>query len=305
MWGTAIGEVAGGLWRSCDLLGEQWLGHRPQHRLEHREVDARHVSGALSVPECGGSDESKHQAAHRVEPRQTDPWRYSWVAIEPGKTGIALQQGTVGHGVRLRSGASQTGGRDIDQIWIDRLQGVRAEAKPIHDPSREILDQHIGFGGQRASDPNRFRRFEVEHDAAFCLAEDGVQLRPSTGVAAAWRLDLDDFSAHRREIARRRRPGDYPAEIEHTYPGERHRVSGVAPHATPGRIPLGCRNAQAKGRPWRLDPSPADVEGPIEAAVRELRRSELFRRLAQREAGDMRRLGHIGDRLLVVVAAPR
>jgi hypothetical protein len=53
-----------------------------------------------------------------------------------------------------------------------------------------------------------------------------------------------------------------------------------------------------------VDRLPADVKRSIKLAVRELQRTELLDRLAQRETGHMGGLGHIGDRLLVVVAAP-
>ena len=77
------------------------------------------------------------------------------MAIEPGKTGIALQQGAVGDGARFRPGSPETGGRDIDQSGVDRPQRLRAEAEPVHDPGREVLDQHVGFRGQRPRDGDR------------------------------------------------------------------------------------------------------------------------------------------------------
>ena len=50
------------------------------------------------------------------------------MAIEPGETGIALQEGAVGDGARLRPGSSEAGGREIEQIRVEDLQVVRAEA---------------------------------------------------------------------------------------------------------------------------------------------------------------------------------
>ena len=86
-----LGPVAHRLRRGAELRREQRLDHRPQHPFEHRKVDPRHASGAPAVPQRGGGDEGEHQAAHRIEPCQSDPRRYSRMAIEPGETGIALQ----------------------------------------------------------------------------------------------------------------------------------------------------------------------------------------------------------------------
>ena len=79
------------------------------------------------------------------------------MAVEPGEPGITLQQGAVGDGVRLGPGAPEAGCRDIDQIGIECAQRFGAEAQPIHDAGREVLDQHIGFGGQLARDGDGLR----------------------------------------------------------------------------------------------------------------------------------------------------
>jgi hypothetical protein len=72
------------------------------------------------------------------------------------------------------------------------------------------------------------------------------------------------FSAHRREIARRRRPGDDLAEIEHPEVGERHRdtgliaIGGGAPRPAHRRFRVRFRDAQAEGRP-RRDCAPVEI----------------------------------------------
>ena len=97
--------------------------------------------------------------------------------------------------------------------------------------------------GKRARDLDRLRLLQVEDDAALRLAEHRVQLGGAAGIAAARRLDLDDFGAHRSEIARRRRAGDDPAEIEHANAGERHR-----PGAAVGQLPTARRDRQPERR---------------------------------------------------------
>jgi hypothetical protein len=61
---------------------------------------------------------------------QASPTRggMSGVAIEPGKTSVALQQGSVSHGARLRPGSPESGGRDIEQIRVEDLQIVGAQS---------------------------------------------------------------------------------------------------------------------------------------------------------------------------------
>ena len=107
---TGCGGVA-------ELCGEQRLGHRPQHRFDHREVDrAPPPPVRAPLPQRSGGDEGEHQPAHRIEPREADARRDLGMAVEPGESGIALQQRAIGDRVRLRSGAPQTRGRDVDQI---------------------------------------------------------------------------------------------------------------------------------------------------------------------------------------------
>ena len=126
------------------------------------------------MPESCGDNEGQHQAAHRVEPRKADPRRNTGMAVERGEPGIALQQGPVGDGARFGPSAPKTGGRDIDQLGVECPQGLGAEPQPLHDAGREILDQHIRFGGQRPGDGDGLLLLQVEDDAALGLAQDRV-----------------------------------------------------------------------------------------------------------------------------------
>src|SRR5271156_3125664 len=204
------------------------------------------------------------------------------MAIEPGETGIALQQGSVSHGAGLRPGSPEAGGRDIEQMRVDRLQVVGAETQPVHDAGREVFDDDVGPRGERPRDRHRLRLLQVEDDALFRLAENRVQLRDAAGVAAAGRLYLEDFGAHRREITRRRRAGDDPAEIENANAGKGHR-----PGAAGGRIAAGGGDLQPERRSRSLYRPSSDLDPSPEVAVQELWRIELFRRIAERKARHM------------------
>ena len=72
------------------------------------------------------------------------------MAIEAGKTGIALQQSAVGDRVGFRPGPAKAGCRDVNQVGVDASQRACAETQPVHDPGRKIFDQHVAFGGECA-----------------------------------------------------------------------------------------------------------------------------------------------------------
>ena len=72
---VAVGVVPLRLRRGAELRRQQRFGHRPQHRLDHREIDPRHPAGPSPMPQRGGDDKGEHQAAHRVEPGKADPRR--------------------------------------------------------------------------------------------------------------------------------------------------------------------------------------------------------------------------------------
>ena len=180
-----------------------------------------------------------------------------------------------------------TSSRPGCRTWI-RIGSGRAASTPsptVHDTGREILDQYVRFCGQRLCGSHGLRVLEVENDALFRLAKHRVQFGGSAGVSAAGRFDLDDFGTHRSQIACGRRPGDDPAEIEHTNAGERHRPRQSAVLTRRGG------DLQPEGRPGRPYRSSTNLEWPPEVAVSELRRIELLGRLAQRKTRHVRCLG--------------
>ena len=72
---VAVGMVPLRLRRGAELRRQQRFRHRPQHGLDHREIDPGHGAGPPPMPEPGGDNEGEHQAAHRVEPSKADPRR--------------------------------------------------------------------------------------------------------------------------------------------------------------------------------------------------------------------------------------
>ena len=172
-----FGIVSARLRRRAELRLQQRLSHCPQHRLDHREIDAGDIAGPSPVPERGSDQKGEHQPTHWVEPGEANPRRDSRVAIKSGKTGIALQQGAVGDRAGFRPGPAEAGCRDVNQVGVDPLQVAFAETQPVHDPGREVFDQHVAFGGECLGDSDTLRPFEVKHNATLRLAEHSVQFR--------------------------------------------------------------------------------------------------------------------------------
>ena len=82
-----------------------------------------------------------------------------------------MQQGSVSHGPRLRPSPPEAGGRDIEQIWVEGLQVVRAEAFTANpEEARGVIDKvnvfvaltHTGENavGMRGTDPDVKSFFE-------------------------------------------------------------------------------------------------------------------------------------------------
>src|SRR5271169_3535660 len=45
--------------------------------------------------------------------------------------------------VAVRPGQSVTRARGVDEAWVDRVQYLPADAETVHDPGREVLQQHV------------------------------------------------------------------------------------------------------------------------------------------------------------------
>ena len=252
----------------------------------------------LPMPERGGSDKGKHQATHGIEPRQADARRDVGMTIQPGKSGVALQQRPIRDGLRVRPGSAHPRCGDIDEIRVHGLQRLGAQTEPVHDAGGVILDQDVGLRGKRPRDLDGLRLLQVEDDALLRLPKHRMQFRSAPRVAAAGRFDLDDLRPHRGKVARRRRTGDHPAEIEHAYAGQRHRTSRRALFAARRD------DTEAERRARHLNCFSGKIVRPVVPAMPHLRRVQMLRDVAQRKARHVLALRGIGDPLLVVLPAP-
>ena len=116
--------------------------------------------------------------------------------------------------MRVRAGAAHAGGRDVDQAGVYLPQFLRPQAQAVHHAGRVILHQHVGIRRQIARDRHSVGVFQVQHDGAFCLAEDGVQFGGSAGIAFAGGLDFYDVGACGGQVAGDGGAGDDPAEVQ-------------------------------------------------------------------------------------------
>src|SRR5215472_91832 len=110
----------------------------------------------------------------------------------------------------------------IDQLGFDRRERFVIEAKPAHHARPEILDDHIGGGGESPDRVDGWRRLEIEDDALFPgieLAKAGAgavpQWWPGAHHVALGRLHLDHLGAEIGQQARTMRSGDRGREIEY------------------------------------------------------------------------------------------
>jgi hypothetical protein len=69
--------------------------------------------------------------------------------------------------VRALAGARVAEAADggIDQLRIQRRQGLIGQAKPVHDPDAEVLHHHVELGDQRLGQLDAFRGLQVDSDA--------------------------------------------------------------------------------------------------------------------------------------------
>ena len=146
------------------------------------------------------------------------------------------------------------------------MERVPAEAEVVHDPRREVLEQHVGVVDEPEEQVAPLGAGEVEGDAALVVVRAVVQRAPlppavlrrrprrrvAHEVGAGDRLDLDHVGAERAEHVGRGRSGPPRGAVDHAHAVERERgrprrrVAGVA---------LGPRAAVASPDGARVSPS--------------------------------------------------
>lgn len=117
----------------------------------HGDVEHGTVTGTFPAHECRGDGGVEVDAAQDVAHGRTGlEGRLAVVTGDGHDAGHGLD-GDV-HGpvvaVRTRPAESRSGG--IDEAWVDRGQGICADAVAVEGARREVLEQDVGMASQIA-----------------------------------------------------------------------------------------------------------------------------------------------------------
>ena len=138
--------------------------------------------------------------------------------------------------VAIRPRKAVTRARGVDETRVDPVQYLPADAEPVHDPGREILQQHVAALDHSEQQRAAALVLQVEGDRALV----GVQHRDRKG----------------RALARRRPPAQRLAlrrlDLDHVGPGLGHQQGRVWPlidlaeieHDDAGERPVGAGRHQ-------------------------------------------------------------
>jgi hypothetical protein len=210
--------------------------HEARHRLEHRQVDALALAGAVAVPQRAQHRGDGMQPHHAVGDVDRHVARYAVAAFrhQGRDAGDALHQVVIGRARGVGPVLPETKGAEIDDARIDRRHILKAQAQPRHGLRPDIVDQHVHALGQPQQHLPAFRGLQVHDDAA--LTAVGVQEHPAHLAAAAGAnlpddvalraFHLDDVGAH---VAKNRggvRTHHHRGEIEHPHALQRSHGSG-------------------------------------------------------------------------------
>ncbi|GJE59985.1 hypothetical protein MPOCJGCO_2094 [Methylobacterium trifolii] len=225
-------------------------GQQGGHGVEHGHVDAAALPRALALPQGRQHALRRVEPGHEVGDRGADLRRRPVrVAGDVHDAGFALEDQVVARPVRVRSGQAEARDAAIDQAGIVLPQPLEAEAEPVHRPGPEVLDHHVGGGGQPQDQVPAGRRLEVDgaallvpvdrQEVGALAAEEGRPVGARL-VAPSRLLDLDHVGAEIAELHRREGAGDHPAEVEDSHACQGRGVRPWHPQ-DPSSCGRGCR----------------------------------------------------------------
>ena len=120
------------------------------------------------------------------------------------------------------TGLAEARHRAVDDLRIDLLDVLVAEAQPRITPGRKLSMHDVGLGRELLHHRDAVGRLEVERDRALAAVEGdrmgavvALELAQRAAPVALRRLDLDDVGAVQRQQHRGMRPGDALREVEH------------------------------------------------------------------------------------------
>ena len=217
------------------------LGQQALHAVEDRFVQ-RHIHhlaasfGRFFTDALGSGLQCQQHTDHAVQRGQRVAQAHARAHRHPA--GLAHQVAQAAHRfghhceagqVAVRAGLAVAADAQHDQPGVLSRQRLVAQSPFLQRAGLEVLDQHIGLGGQTARVGAAFVGAQVQHHALLVAA---LHLPPHAGalvqhpplaqrVAVAGRLDLDDLGAEVGQGLAGKRPGDQLAEFQHLQTGQR------------------------------------------------------------------------------------
>ena len=218
-----------------------WPGHvafvEPARTLEIQHEDLRlqqaaghrlALAGLLALEQGHQDAERAEQPARQVGDGNADPHRPA-AGLAGDRHQAAHALGDLIEARTLAVGPVLAEARDagVDQPRVDLAQRRIVDAEPLFHVRPEVLDHHVGLGGQPAQHGNAARRLQVERDAALVavqVLEVRSVPRATQSVAlfqVAWQLDLDDVGTPVGQLPRGGRSRADPRQIKYRVAGER------------------------------------------------------------------------------------
>ncbi len=202
-----------------------------EERLDHAHVEVRPPAVPAPGDERGEDPLRRGRAGEQVgegeRHGQPEPAGRAGQLEHPAE---GLHR-AVGRGqLRVRAVGPEPRDRAVHEARVGRAQVCVADRQPFGDARTEVLEQHVGPGGEVAQHAATRVGLQVEDDRPAVTVQRHVEGRwrvalreagPGAGRVPAGRLDPHDVGAQVREGARRDRPGEERGEVEHPDAGER------------------------------------------------------------------------------------
>ena len=172
--------------------------------------------------------------AHQPRPRLVG------AGLHGGQPAQALDQRVEHRLGGKRTVEAEAGDGDEDELRVQRAQRLGVEAEARDRAGTEVLDEHIGRGGEPLQRRDAAGRLQVEHDRALVAVvvqerggEPAAPPRDMAGVVARRRLDLDHVGALVGQDHGGQRSRDHRGEIDDPVSVERSWHGGSLPVRSP------------------------------------------------------------------------
>jgi hypothetical protein len=221
--GTHAGlEVAG------RAIGRGEGSHALQQRVEQVHVDHLPHPGPQRRHDGEGADDGGDLVGQRHRREQGCT---VGLAVDRGEARHGLGQGGEAGPGGVGTVLAEPGDPADHQPWVALEQDVRSDTEAFQGPRPEVLDEHIGVGGQVKQGLAAGGGLEVQGDAALVAADHlPIEARAVAGIGQAHGsgrvsgvgpLHLQHVGAEVSEVAGGAGSGHDGGQVQHPQPGQR------------------------------------------------------------------------------------